>query len=113
MKKKASEIYSNKMTYKVNCAQSVAIAANHKIPQEDGYIESLSAFGGGRAHDNMCGALYAAKEIAKKVNPEKADLIIAEFVKEVGSYKCKEIRSERKISCLKCVEIAAGALEQI
>ena len=63
---------------------------------------------GGRAPENMCGALFAALEIA----PESARKEIAmDFAKRTGSTKCKEIKMLHKTPCEKCVLAAAEILK--
>ena len=48
---------------KGNCSQSVAAGYFQKTGQGEEYIEKFSGFGGGRAPEGYCGALYAAMQI--------------------------------------------------
>ena len=50
-------------------------------------IDSYSAYGGGRAENGLCGALYAAKNLLN--DPKKIELLNEEFLKRAGSVKCK------------------------
>lgn len=88
-----------------SCAQTVYAA--YASADSDGLAE-MAANSGGRAPDNMCGALYAAL----KILPEgRRDAAIAEFAKRAGSTKCREIKTQFGTPCPKCVEIAADILE--
>ncbi|MCK9572038.1 MAG: C-GCAxxG-C-C family protein [Candidatus Omnitrophica bacterium] len=96
---------------KLNCAQSV-IKAYHDhfgVPAEE--VDRFAGFGGGKAPEGRCGAYYAALYLSAKKNQIKIDRLNEDFVRAAGSIKCKEIRSQRKLSCLGCVEKAADFLE--
>ncbi|MGE4286739.1 MAG: C-GCAxxG-C-C family (seleno)protein [Phycisphaerae bacterium] len=101
---KAQKLYHGEEHY--NCAQAVlaAFKERYDVPQE--MIDSFSAFGGGRAEGNTCGALHAAMELAKERGVE----IEQDFVREAGSAKCREIRMA-KFPCVECVKLAARILD--
>ena len=60
------------------------------------------AFGGGRAKDGVCGALYAIGMIDKNLYNK----IEKDFEVEAGSLKCKDIKKIEKLSCRNCVAYA-------
>ena len=70
--------------------------------------EMFRTFGGGKAPDGLCGALYAAK----MMQPDHAESI-EEFFKRgaQGCTKCQEIRPNNVIPCNRCVELAGEALD--
>lgn len=89
-----------------SCAQTVYAAYASDAPDD---LAEMAANSGGRAPDNMCGALYAAL----KILPERRrDAAKAEFAKLAGSTKCLEIKTKFGTPCPKCVEIAADILEK-
>ena len=73
-------------------------------------IDSYSAYGGGRAEDGLCGALYAAKTLLN--DPEKPKLLNKEFSKKAGSVKCREILKLKKLPCADCVDLAARIVDE-
>lgn len=88
-----------------SCAQTVYAAYASDAPDD---LAEMAANSGGRAPDNMCGALYAAL----KILPEgRRDAAKAEFAKLAGSTKCLEIKTKFGTACPKCVEIASDILE--
>ncbi|MDD5409108.1 MAG: C-GCAxxG-C-C family (seleno)protein [Candidatus Omnitrophica bacterium] len=98
---------------KLNCAQSVVKAYhdNFNVPIEE--IDAFVNFGGGKAPEGRCGAYHAAWHLSSKKNHLKINQLEQDFISAAGSLKCKEIRSQRKLSCLGCVEKAADFLEKI
>ena len=95
-----------------NCAMSVAYGyARATGKSEDEAVkaaEMFRTFGGGKAPDGLCGALYAAK----MMQPDHAESI-EEFFKRgaQGCTKCQEIRPNKVIPCNRCVELAGEALD--
>lgn len=83
-----------------SCAQTV-YAAFASIDAQN--LELMKQNSGGRAPEGACGALYAAMYL----NPNKAEFIKAEFAKEVGDFRCAEIKGKYKTPCEECVRIAA------
>ncbi len=73
-------------------------------------IDSYSAYGGGRAEDGLCGALYAAKTLLN--DPEKTELLKKEFSVKAGSVKCREIMKLKKLPCADCVDLAAQIVDK-
>ena len=84
-----------------NCAQAVAEWAGR---QE--LVSELAPMGGGRAPDNMCGALYAALAITPA---ERHADIRREFTAGASSERCREIKCNG-VSCDACVALAAALL---
>ena len=106
--KKASDYFHKEDGY--NCAQAILknFQSEHSISQER--IDSYSAYGGGRAEDGLCGALYAAKTLLK--DTKKTELLNKEFLKKSGSVKCREILKLKKLPCAECVDLAARIVEK-
>lgn len=92
---------------RLNCAQSVLYAYQQTTGKEGIDLEQMKAFGGGRAPDGLCGALYAACAAA----PEKTAALRTRFCERNGSLLCAELRAARERSCSDCVAIAAELLE--
>lgn len=85
-----------------NCCQAVLkiFQKQHAVSQDS--IVDARKFGGGRAPENLCGALYALHLI----RPDESELLTRHFAKEVGSALCREIRGKKLLSCRNCVGVA-------
>ena len=92
---------------RLNCAQSVLYAWREVFGDAAITIPELKPFGAGRAPEGLCGAVYAACQLA----PSRAEELKAAFVARVGSLHCKEIRAAKKHPCADCVAEAAELLE--
>ncbi|MBQ3776651.1 MAG: hypothetical protein II835_00900 [Fibrobacter sp.] len=95
-----------------NCAMSVAFAfARASGKSEKEALESAEMFrnyGGGRAPNGTCGALYAAK----MMQPDHSEALEDYFRRGAKNCTlCKEIRPNAVIPCNRCVEIAGEALD--
>ncbi len=91
----------------LNCAQAVLryFGADEKL------IAEYKAFGGGRAPEGICGALYAAKTLLN--DDRKFAALCEKFSKESnGVLSCKDIKAKEKISCPRCVDLAGELLEK-
>ena len=114
---------------KLNCAQAVAKAFGDDLDVTDEIIADLAKMGGGRAKDGVCGALFAAQKIVTEIpsplrregqgegsksdsSENLVDDINAEFLDQVETLKCKEIRKAKKVDCRSCVGLAARLLSQ-
>ena len=97
---------------KYNCAQAVlkTFQGSHSVSDEA--IVEFKAFGGGKAEDGLCGALYAAICLMEH-DDEKIEKLKDEFLEMAGSLKCREIRSLGKLSCKKCVSASAVLLNRL
>lgn len=103
----AKELFHGKEGY--NCAQAILAAFKDRYSIEQSTIELYKKYGGGRAEDNTCGAIYALKEIIKS---EKDYLDLRKkFAEKASSYQCKPIRKSKILSCRECVVQAAKLLE--
>lgn len=91
-----------------SCAQTILAAFSDGAPDEELMCEML-ANSGGRAPENMCGALFAAVSL----RPDKSEEIKKRFVEKAGSTRCQELKSVHKTPCAECVRIAASTLENI
>jgi hypothetical protein len=109
---KAKNHFLGKNGYaKLNCAQSVIKAYHDLFNASAQEVDVFAGLGGGKAPEGKCGAYYAAWQLALKNNPLKINRFEQDFIDATGSLKCKEIRKQRKLSCLGCVEKAAELLE--
>ena len=110
--KEAVEYFYGKEKY--NCAQAILIAFNENcgIDKEKikKTVEEYRSLGGGHAEGGQCGALYAGKELIN--DPEKAKMYEKEFLKEIGSVNCREIKKDKKVPCKVCVQVASDLLKK-
>ena len=92
-----------------NCAQSV-LKSTEKYRTVDGEkLLEYGRFGGGRARDGLCGALFAAKQEMEHDTQRAAARKY--FEDHAGSVHCREIRRAGRMSCRDCVAAAAELLE--
>lgn len=96
---------------RLNCAQSVICAFKEEYGIDEDMIEKFKEFGGGRAPEGVCGAYYAAKFVLEKSKSEKIVELSKNLTDLAGSLKCTEIRANKKLSCLGCVEKASEFLD--
>jgi hypothetical protein len=93
---------------RLNCAQSVLRAfQQHRLIRED-EIDEARRYGGGRAENGMCGALYAALSLTD--DPFARDRVRSAFVETAGAETCRDIRRAARTPCVECVRIAASLL---
>ena len=95
-----------------NCAMSVAYGYARATGKSEAEAveaaEMFRNFGGGRAPEGTCGALYAAK----MMQPDHAESLEDFFRRGAKNCtKCKEIRPNVVIPCNRCVELAGEALD--
>ena len=88
-----------------SCAQTIWAAYG----SSDDRLDEMKANSGGRAPENMCGALYAALQILPEERRQSAR---ENFAKLAGSTKCLEIKTKFKTPCQDCVKFAATLLEK-
>ncbi len=107
MKLEAEKFYIER---RGNCAQSVIHGwSQYSEKIKNGSLE-VSDAGHGNADGGMCGALFAASEIA---GVEKRELVIQKFKeKSKGHTGCRSIRKSRSLSCVECVGTAASILQE-
>ena len=89
-----------------SCAQTVYAAFKDAGAESMDFMKINS---GGRAENNMCGALFAAKTLAPQNMKED---IVREFEALAGDTRCKELKGVHKVPCQECVRIAASLLEK-
>ncbi len=94
---------------KLNCAQAILKTFQSEYNVSDDLIAHHKVSGGGRAEGNTCGAIYAATLL--ETDSSVKNSLSESFLKNVGSLKCKEIKSEKRVSCKECVGVAADVLE--
>ena len=95
-----------------NCAMSVAYGYARATGKSEAEAveaaEMFRNFGGGRAPEGACGALYAAK----MMQPDHAESLEDFFRRGAKNCtKCKEIPPNAVIPCNRCVELAGEALD--
>ena len=90
-----------------NCAQSVVRAFADVFDLQEKDIQAHAHNGGGRAAGGVCGALVAACSLL----PDRTEELTGDFSVQAGSALCREIRSAKTVSCRRCVEIAAGLVD--
>jgi Putative redox-active protein (C_GCAxxG_C_C) len=94
---------------KYNCAQALLKIMEAKFPAKAELIPIFKAFGGGRAPEGLCGALYGALELT----PESEHLSLRnKFCEVAGSEKCSGIKNLNKLSCPCCVEVAVDLVKE-
>jgi len=108
MKRIKSEEYFHKKPDNFNCAQAVLKGFQQEFQIQDEVVEAFRAFGGGRAENGLCGALYAANYLMKKVGSESLN---ESFAKKAVYEKCKDIKHNKHCSCEECVKIADELVE--
>jgi hypothetical protein len=91
----------------LNCAQSVLYGYQQVTGDTGISIASLKPFGGGRAPEGLCGAIYSACLVA----PDAANDLKENFSKVIGSAFCRQIREANRHSCDVCVSRASELLE--
>ena len=74
-------------------------------------ISTFADYGGGKAEDGICGALYAVKQLAG--NAELIQKIVQQFKEEVGTVYCDEILELGRLSCTGCICTAAEIFQRI
>ena len=82
-----------------NCVQAVLKVFQEEYSITEEILVEGKAFGGGRAKDGVCGALYAIGMIDKDLYSE----VEKDFESAAGSLKCSDIKSLEKLSCRECV----------
>ncbi|MFH1692195.1 MAG: C-GCAxxG-C-C family (seleno)protein [Candidatus Omnitrophota bacterium] len=106
---KASDYFHGTDGY--NCAQAVLKAFQQEYSIAEETIAEYTKFGGGRADNGLCGALFALHHIIEA--PDQITSANAYFEKTAGSIKCREIKKFNKLSCKECVDLSANILNQV
>ncbi|MFA8436310.1 MAG: C-GCAxxG-C-C family (seleno)protein [Marinifilaceae bacterium] len=95
-----------------NCAQSILKTFQKEFKVEEIQIKDFKRYGGGRAQDGYCGALFAGMQLLKD-QPELQNKLEKHFTSTTGSPKCSDIRGKRKLPCRKLVELTANLVEEL
>jgi hypothetical protein len=93
-----------------NCAQAILKAFQERNKLTDDEIASHVSSGGGRVEGGLCGALYAAKLLLDDVEDKAA--LEKTFVDKAKYATCREIRKNRTLPCIQCIEAAAELLKE-
>ena len=91
-----------------NCAQSVLMGFQHQFNLPESLITDFKNYGGGKAPNGICGALYAANYLLSLRNLPP---VSKEFSLRVGASTCKQIKGETHTLCLDCVQMADSLVE--
>lgn len=91
----------------LNCAQTVLDAYQTLSNRSVAALADYKPYGGGRAPDNECGALWAACQCA----PQDAAFIRGEFKNRVGATSCRELKRQLRVPCAECVATATDILQ--
>ncbi len=94
-----------------NCAQAILKEFQNRLGVTDEQVVDYAAYGGGRAEDGICGALYAIKQLAGDIDLIK--IIMQQFQEEVGSVNCDEILQLGRLSCAGCICTASRVLQRV
>lgn len=86
----------------LNCAQAILKGFQQEFSISDQEIEEFRAWGGGRAKDGVCGALYAAEHLLSQIGKQS---IVEEFRKNAGGVLCSDIK-EKQFTCVEYVRMA-------
>ena len=103
-----SQNYLNAEPEKWNCTQSIFKGFQKEFNIPDSRIAEIKVFGGGRAPEGICGALFAAEILLAEQGKSS---IKEKFKEKVGNITCLAIKREHKIPCRDCVRIADELLE--
>ncbi len=94
-----------------NCAQAILKAFQKEFCITEEEIIRAAQKGSGRAEEGFCGALYGAKYLVRdEILQHK--LCVA-FKKEAGALQCWQIRKIGKLTCRKCVRLAASKVKEL
>lgn len=125
---KTRELYDKKYDY--NCSECILRAVNdvYDLNLSDQTVKAMSAFGGGMAIGSICGgATGAIAAIGIMYTEDRAHTspqvkwMTSEFMQKfhmkLGSLQCYDLIAKHRKSeedrCLKMMEVAAEALEEI
>ena len=107
-KRKKSIEYFHVAPENLNCAQSILKGFQKEFDISEEEIAAYKAYGGGRAEDGICGALFAAKRL---IGQKEQQNIENEFQREIEFIYCKELKKNKK-ACAECVALADRLVEE-
>ncbi len=94
-----------------NCAQAILKTFQDDFDIADHKIMEAKKYGGGRADEGVCGALFAGSLLLE--NADLIQKINQGFTAISGSPYCREIKKLKSISCKECVKVAAQQIDQL
>jgi len=103
-----SDQYFHTQPDNLNCAQAILKGFQNEFNITEQEIEEYRAWGGGRANDGICGALFSAEGLLRKIGKPG---ITEEFKAIVGEIRCLDIK-KAMFPCKDCVLVADGILEK-
>jgi len=106
--RRSAEEYFHVKPENLNCAQAVLKAYQEEFQIDEQEITAYKAWGGGRAKDGICGALFAAKNLLDNAENE---LLEKDFAAELGTIYCHELK-QTKNTCIDCVRLADKLVEE-
>lgn len=115
MPKKARDFFHDPIHH-YNCAQAILKAFQEKYNLPDKIIIDFAKYGGGRAPEGLCGALYAANYLILNIpalsqhSPKLYQTLCAAFSAKASAITCKEIRKAKQLSCEGCVDLVDAHL---
>lgn len=101
-KRMKSDLYFHATVENLNCAQAILKGFQKEFSISDQEIEKFRAWGGGRAKDGVCGALFAAEQLLSRIGKQS---VIEEFRKNAGGILCSDIK-EKQFTCAEYVRMA-------
>jgi len=93
---------------KLNCAQSIIKAFQSQLNIPDNIVDEFRKYGGGRAPEGICGALYAANYL---LNRQGKNSIQETFREKAGAVMCRELKKTKEL-CEWRVNITDELLER-
>jgi len=106
--RKKSELYFHTLPENLNCAQAVLKGFQKEFDITDREIEEYRAWGGGRAQEGVCGALFSAERLLLQAGKPG---ITEEFNVIAGETHCLKIKSMNS-PCIECVRLADELVEK-
>lgn len=103
-KRKKSLQYFRQAPDNLNCAQSVLKGFQQEFEIGEDELMDFKAFGGGRAENGVCGALYAANRLTGSLQNDEFELAL-------GSVYCRQLK-KNKMACEHCVALADKLVEK-
>ena len=101
-KRTKSDLYFHTTSENLNCAQAIMKGFQKELSISDQEIEEFRAWGGGRAKDGVCGALFAAEQLLGRIGKQS---VVDEFRKNAGGILCSDIK-EKQFTCAEYVRMA-------
>ncbi len=107
---KATELYHHP-ELKFNCAQAIAYKWATSEHESESKALEFQKYGGGKAPEGACGALYAGLERLTG-NSSAQESLKSRFNHSATSLACRDIRKINQLSCKGCVELVDNFLAE-